>query len=366
MQPMNQQIGFCTTADKVRIGYATIGQGPTLVKAPNWLSHLEFEWQSPVWRHWWRDLSKSLQVVRFDQRGCGLSDWNVEDISFEAWVSDLEAVVDDLGLERFALLGISQGGATAIEYAVRHPERVSHLVLYGAYARGAAKRGRASLEVRDALVTLTREGWGLNNPAYRQVFGTRFIPGATAEQMDWFNELQRTSTSMDNAVRILTAYSEIDILDRLSQVAAPTLVLNAQDDVVVPIEEGRRLASLIPDARFVPLESANHLLLETEPAWEVLLSEIQRFLGVASETPIDSAPTGLEQSDLNINYKDGLTAREVEVIRLIAAGRSNPQIATELFISVKTVGNHVSNILNKTSLTNRAEAAVYAVRRGLV
>ena len=366
MQPMNQQIGFCTTADKVRIGYATVGEGPTLVKAPNWLSHLEFEWQSPVWRHWWRDLSKGLQVVRFDQRGCGLSDWNVDDISFEAWVSDLEAVVDELGLERFALLGISQGGATAIEYSVRHPERVSHLVLYGDYGRGAAKRGRASLELRDALVTLTKEGWGLNNPAYRQIFTTRFIPGASAEQMDWFNELQRTSTSMDNAVRILIAYSEIDILDRVSQVTAPTLVLHARDDVVVPLEEGRRLVGLIPDARFVPLDSANHLLLETEPAWQVLLSEIQRFLGVELSAQTDPTPSGVGQSDSSGNYRNGLTAREVEVIRLIAAGRSNPQIADELFISVKTVGNHVSNILNKTSLANRAEAAAYAVRQGLV
>ncbi len=363
---MNQQIGFCTTADDVRICYATVGQGTSLVKAPNWLSHLEFEWQSPVWRHWWRDLSRDFQVVRFDQRGCGLSDRNVDEISFEAWVNDLESVVDHIGLERFALMGISQGGAVAIEYAVRHPERVSHLVLYGAYARGAAKRGPAALEEREALLTLTTQGWGRNNPAYRQVFTSRFIPGASAEQMDWFNELQRTSTSLENATRIMTAYGDIDVLDRLARVGAPTLVLHAREDVVSPVEEGRRLASLIPNARFVTLDSANHLPLEDEPAWQVLLAEIRGFLGGAPSSQGAATPSEAEPHAFDGGYPDNLTGREVEVLRLIAAGRSNSQIGEELFISVKTVGNHVSSILSKAGVANRSEAAAYAVRQGLV
>ena len=365
---MEQEIRFCTTSDGVRICYATVGQGPPLVKAPNWLTHLEFEWKSPVWRHWWEELAKDRRVVRFDQRGSGLSDRSVEDLSFGAWVSDLESVVDDVGLDRFALLGISQGGAVAVEYAVRHPERVSHLILYGAYPRGRAKRG-GSLEEHEAMLTLTRRGWGRDNPAYRQLFTSQFMPGATAEQMSWFNELQRVSTSPENAARLLAEGAKIDVLHRLAEVSVPTLVLHGRDDVRVPFEQGRQLAALIPNAHFVPLESANHLLIETEPAWQTTLSEVRSFLGVSDEDRSSAPGPASGQAAVArppaAAYPDGLTEREVQVLRLIAAGKSNPQIGRELFISAKTVGNHVSNILNKTGTSSRSEVAAYAVRQSL-
>ena len=362
---MEQEIGFCTAPDGVRIGYATVGQGAPLVKASNWLNHLEFEWHSPIWRHWWEELAKNHLLVRYDQRGGGLSDWSVEDLSFEAFAGDLERVIDTLGLDRFALLGISQGGAQAIEYSIRHPEKVSHLVLYGAYARGYLKRGQ-SLEEFEAKLTLTRTGWGRDNPAYRQIFTTQFVPEATAEQMHWFNELQRISTLPENAVRLQIANGNIDILDRVSQVSVPTLVLHARNDAVVPFEQGRQLAALIPDASFVPLEGKNHILLESEPAWRTFLSEVRRFLGVGTDEHATSPAMTPDGSMVVATYPDGLSRREVEVLGLIAGGKSNPQIARELFISAKTVGNHVSSILNKTNVSNRSEAAAYAVRQGLV
>jgi len=229
---MEQQIRFCTTSDGVRIAYATAGEGPPLVKAANWLSHLEFDWRSPVWRHWLEELSRDHLLVRYDERGCGLSDWTVDDFSFEAWVRDLETVVDTLKLDRFALLGISQGGPVAITYAVRHPEKVSHLVLYGTYARGWAKRrlSQEAMEEVEALLTLTKQGWARDNPAYRQIFTTSFIPGADPEQVRWFNDLQRISTSPENAVKFLTEFGNIDVVDLLPRVAVPALVLHARED----------------------------------------------------------------------------------------------------------------------------------------
>ena len=274
---MDQKIGFCTSKDGVRICFATVGEGPPLVKAPNWLTHLEFEWQSPVWSHWWDELAQNHFLVRFDQRGSGLSDREVEDISFDACVDDLETVVNDLDLEEFVLLGISQGGAVAIDFTARHPERVSKLILYGAYARGSMRRGGESREEFDARQVLVRHGWGRDDPAYRQIFTSNFMPEATAEQADWFNELQRVSTSPENASRIQTMSSSLDVLDRLPLVTVPTLVLHALHDRQVPFEQGRQLAALIPDARMVPLESRNHLLLESEPAWRTCLSEIRNF-----------------------------------------------------------------------------------------
>lgn len=279
---MEQEIHFCRTPDEVQIAYATVGEGPPMVKAANFLSHLEFDWRSPVWSHWLEELARDHLLVRYDERGCGLSDWVVEDFSFDAWVRDLESVVDGLGLDQFALLGISQGGPVAIEYAARHPGRVRQLILYGAYARGWRKREsmEPAMEERRALITLMREGWGRDNPAYRQLFTTLFIPEATGEQMRWFNELQRMSTSPENAVRFEEAFGEIDVQDRLGQLAVPTLVLHGRRDAVVPFDEGRLLAASIPGARFVPLASGNHILLPDETAWGTFLSEVRGFLGV--------------------------------------------------------------------------------------
>ncbi len=279
---MKQEIRFCTTEDGVRLAWSSMGHGPPLVKAANWLSHLEFDQNSPIWRHWLRELSRDHTLIRYDERGCGLSDWNVTEFSVEAWVRDLEAVVKAAGLERFALLGISQGGPVAISYAVRNPERVSHLILYGTYAQGWGKRESSAdlLAERDALLTLTRVGWGRDTPAYRQVFTALFVPDASEEQFHWFNELQRISASPENAVEFQRAFSQIDVTDVLDDLPVPPLILHAQDDLRVPFESGRALAARIPRSRFVALRSRNHLLLEHEPGWREFLREVRSHLGV--------------------------------------------------------------------------------------
>jgi DNA-binding winged helix-turn-helix (wHTH) protein/alpha-beta hydrolase superfamily lysophospholipase len=274
-----QQIGFCTSADGVRIAYATAGAGPPLVKAANWLNHLEFEWESPVWRHWVEELIRHHKYIRYDERGCGLSDWEVEDFSFDAWVRDLETVIGTLNLERFALMGLSQGAAVAIAYAVKHPERVSHLVLYGGYARGWAKRGSPEeIERKHALNTLIRLGWGRDHPAFRQMWTALYIPEGTLEQVQWFNDLQRISASPENAVRFSQAFGEIEVMDLLPRVQVPTIVFHCDQDAAVPFQEGRLMAAGIANAKFVPLTSRNHVLLGSEPAWEIFLRELSQFL----------------------------------------------------------------------------------------
>ena len=273
--PPQQEVHFCTASDGVRIAYAVAGQGPPLVKAANWLNHLEYDWQSPIWSELLHELAASHWLVRYDERGNGLSDWDVDDISFEAFVRDLESVVDAAGLDRFALFGMSQGCAVSIVYAIRHPERISHLVLYGGFARGRARRDP---EHARTLLSLVKQGWGQENPAFRQFFTSLFFPEGTPEQMQWFNDLQRITTSPENAVRIMQATGELDISDLLPQVRVPTLVLHCRNDAAVVLDEGRRLAAGIPGAKFVALESRNHLVLESEPAWEKFIGEIKTFL----------------------------------------------------------------------------------------
>jgi pimeloyl-ACP methyl ester carboxylesterase/tRNA A-37 threonylcarbamoyl transferase component Bud32 len=281
----DQQIRFCTSSDGVSIAYAATGSGPPLVKAANWLSHLEVDGKSPVWRHWIRELSRHHTLVRYDERGCGLSDWNVEEFSLDAWVRDLEAVVDALELERFPLLGISQGGPIAIAYATRHPERVSHLVLHGSYARGLSHRGLSEQErdEREVMLSLIRVGWGKDHPAFRQVFTSLFIPDGTTEQIQWFNELQRVSAKPENAARMCAAFYTLDVRALAPQLRIPTLVLHGTGDMRIPFSEGRLLASLIPGARFVPIESRNHLILESEPGWPRFLAEVRSFLGIQAD-----------------------------------------------------------------------------------
>lgn len=277
---LRQIIRFCTSEDGTRIAYSTVGSGPPLVKAANWLNHLEYEWESPVWKHWIAEISKRHTFVRYDERGCGLSDWNVEDLSFDAWVRDQETVVDALGMKRFALLGISQGGAVAAAYAARHPERVSHLILHGAYARGWLHRGDVQeIEARSALTKLTRLGWGRNNPAFRQIFTTRFIPDAGPSELEWFNDLQRISASPENAARLMDEFSRVDVRPLLGEISVPTIVFHSQDDGSIPFDEGRLFAAGIRGAKFVPLPSRNHLVLEHEPAWKIFLREVGEFLG---------------------------------------------------------------------------------------
>ena len=274
-----QEIRFCASADGTLIAYAKVGSGSPLVKAPNFLNHLEFDWQSPVWRHLLRELAHAHTLFRFDQRGNGLSDWDAEDISLDAFVQDLAAMVDAAGLERFPLFGVSQGCSISVAYTARHPERVSRLIFYGGYARGRRKRGsETESTLADIEQTMILQGWGQNNPAFRQYFTTLFMPDATKDQMDRFNELQRVTTSPENALRIRKANDNVDVSDLLPQIKVPTLVLHCRDDGMVPFEEGRRLAALIPDARFVALEGQNHLILENEPAWPRFIEEVRAFL----------------------------------------------------------------------------------------
>ncbi|MBI1212045.1 MAG: alpha/beta fold hydrolase [Alphaproteobacteria bacterium] len=276
---MRQDIRFCTAPDGVRIAYATVGSGPPLAKTANWLNHLEFDWESPIWRHVFQALSSEHTFIRYDSRGNGLSDWNIEDLSLDALVGDLKAVADAAGVERFPLFAMSQGCAVAVDFAVRYPERVSKLILYGGYVRGWRARGETDFAKQsEALITLTQTGWGRDNPAYRQVFTSLFIPDATPEQAGWFNELQRITTSPDNAARILSAFGNIDVQALLPRVTQPTLVLHTRGDARVPYANGRELAMGIKGARFVTLDSANHLLLEQEPAWPRFLAEVRAFL----------------------------------------------------------------------------------------
>ena len=277
---LTQTIRFCTAPDGVRLAYATVGQGPVLVKAANWLSHLEYDWNSPVWRHWLAGLAENHTLVRYDERGCGLSDRNVDEFTLDAWVLDLETVVDALGLERFPLLGISQGAAIAVEYAVRHPEKVSRLILYGGYIRGRLHRDLAPerLEEQELMIQLIKIGWGQEHPAFRQVFSTLFLPEGTPEQLHAFNELQRISTSPEIAARIVNGFQAIDVREQASRITQPTLVLHAKGDLRIPFEEGRLTAATIPNARLVTLESRNHILLEDEPAWKRFLEEVNAFL----------------------------------------------------------------------------------------
>jgi pimeloyl-ACP methyl ester carboxylesterase/DNA-binding CsgD family transcriptional regulator len=351
--PARQTIGFVRARDGARIAYASSGKGPVVVKTANWLSHLEYDWRSPVWRHWVDFLSTGSRLVRYDERGNGLSDHELADLSFERWVDDLECLVEHLGLERFALLGISQGGAVAVEYAARHPEKVERMVLFGAYARGWARRGD-ELELRRAraLLDLVEVGWGADNPAYRQVFTTLFAPDANDEQSRWFNELQRIATSPANAARLIKAAGEIDVVASLGRVRAPTLVLHASQDARVPAEEGRLIAASIPAARFVLLESRNHALLESDPAWPRFKEEYAAFLGVA--TPQDEPP------DRVAAPLGALTEREEAVVRLLCEGLDNRQIAARLTIAEKTVRNHLTRIFDKVGVRNRTQLIVRA------
>jgi pimeloyl-ACP methyl ester carboxylesterase len=277
---LKQEIHFCTAPDGVQLAYSLIGQGPPLMKTGNWMTHLEFDLESPIWRRLYRELAKDHTLVRYDPRGNGLSDRTVDEISFDAFVGDLEAVADAANVTRFALLGISQGCAVSIAYAVRHPERVSHLILYGGYAVGWNKRVRSAAEKEEeaAMLTLMRLGWGKENAAFRQLFTSQFIPGATKEQADWYNELQRITVSGEMATRMYTAVGETDVAALLPRVSAPTLVLHTREDARVPFEAGRRMAAGIPGARFVALTGRNHLFFETEPAFGQFLEHTRAFL----------------------------------------------------------------------------------------
>jgi pimeloyl-ACP methyl ester carboxylesterase/DNA-binding winged helix-turn-helix (wHTH) protein len=278
--PPEQEIRFCHADDGIRIAYALVGDGPPLVKAANWMTHLDFERRNPVWRHWIDGLSGHRTLLRYDERGCGLSDWDVDRFDFDVWVDDLAAVVDDAGWERFPLLGVSQGAAVAVAFAVRFPERVSRLVLYGSYARGRMARADSEALRRGAAldIELARVGWGSDDPSFRQVFTSQFLPGGSREDWDEFNELQRRTTSADNAVRFLDTFATIDVTAEARRVRCPTIVMHVRDDHRVPWAAAREMAALIPGSRLVTLPGENHLLTAIEPAWPMFLAELDRFL----------------------------------------------------------------------------------------
>jgi pimeloyl-ACP methyl ester carboxylesterase len=292
-----QAITFCRTADGVHLAIATAGSGPTLVKTANWLNHLEFDWRSPVWAPLFGRLAAQCRLVRYDERATGLSDWQAPQLSLHIFVQDLETVVDALGLGRFALFGMSQGAPIAIAYAVRHADRVSRLILSGGFAQGWRRRGSAADMARaEASITLISQGWGQDNPAARQMFTSLIVPDATLEEMRWLNDLERVSASPENAIRLLHAIGDIDVLDLLPQVSVPTLILHSRSDARVPFEHGLLLARTIPNARFVALDSKNHLILSHEPAWQRYVDEVCGFLKGAGEDSTrassDAAPAG--------------------------------------------------------------------------
>lgn len=354
---MKQHVRYVRTADGVNLAWAEAGRGMPLVKASNWLTHLEYDWESPVWRHWTRFLAERFRYVRHDERGCGLSDRNVGDLSFPRWLGDLEQVVDAAGVDRpFALLGISQGAAAAVAYAVRHPQRVSHLILYGGYVVGAWRRDDAdAARLYRAVVELLRAGWDAGNPTFRQLFTSRFIPEGTAEQIGWFNELCLKTTRGEIGAALMEARAGIDVRELLPQVRVPTLVLHGRRDQIVPFSEGVRLASGIPGAEFVHLESRNHVLLAHEPAWQDFKDAVLAFTGQAA-----AAAQGHDGAIAS------LSPREREILPLLCQGLSNAGIGWQLGISEKTVRNHLSSLYAKLGMHSRAAVIAFAHSRGLL
>jgi pimeloyl-ACP methyl ester carboxylesterase/DNA-binding CsgD family transcriptional regulator len=347
-----QEIRFTHSADGTRLAYAVHGEGYPLVRAAHWLTNIERDWQTPVWRPWFDALGSRYRFHRYDSRGCGLSDRGATEISLDRLVADLEAVVDGAGLDRFALLGTSQGGAVSITYAARHPERVSHLVLLGAFARGPFRRSPSPEEVEGirAQIKLIEVGWGQDHPAFLQLFTSQIFPRATPEQAQSFNDLQRMSCSPEQAARIVRAYYDFDASSELARVACPTLVLHARGDVRSPFAtEALHIASSIPGARLVPLDTNSHNPLQGEPAFDRVLQEIDAF--VPRKLRGDAFPT--------------LTRREREILDLLARGSDNAQIAAHLELSEKTVRNNVTNVFDKIGVDNRGQAIVRAREAGL-
>jgi pimeloyl-ACP methyl ester carboxylesterase/DNA-binding CsgD family transcriptional regulator len=347
---MAQEVRFCTARDGTRIAYAVHGRGPALVRTATWLTHLEYDWESPVWKHWLAALGETHTLLRYDERGCGLSDRDVEDFSLDTRVGDLEAVIDAAGFESFALLGMSQGGPVAIAYAAKHAERVTQLVLFATYARGRLKRdpSPSAREQAKLMISLIRMGWGRDDPVFRRLYTTLFMPDATADEMAWFDELQRVTTEPETAVLIRHARNDDEVTDTAKLVSTPTLVLHARDDALAPYSEGRLLATLIPGARFVPLDSRNHVLLARDPAWPAFRREVEAFLDVGEP----AAPADLPD----------LSSRELAVLELVADGLGNDAIAARLHISVRTVERHLSNVYAKLRVSGKAARAAAAAR----
>ena len=352
---MKQDIRFCTAADGVRIAYAVSGAGPPLLMPATWLSHLEHQWKSLAWQHWLEAMSSRFTLLRYDSRGCGLSDRDANELSFEGWMRDIEAVVDAAGFKQFDVLGICWGSPIAVEYTARFPEQVRRLVIYGGYAEGRL-RGSRAMEAKDAqlLLDMTRVGWGQPSHAFCRIWGSFFQPSGTLAHYQSWSEQQALSTSPEMAARLLEVGWQSDVRVSARKLACPSLALHLERDAVVPIEVGRELACLIPDCRFVQLDGENHMPLATEPAWGKIVAEIEAFLEPKES---DAAARG----DLPLT---DLTAREREVLDAIARGLDNMEIATALGMSEKTVRNHVTRVLDKIGAEHRYQAIVRAREAG--
>ena len=349
-----QEIRFCRSADGSRLAYAAHGRGPTLVVVSCWLSHLQHDWQSPVWRHFLDGLGGIPRLVRYDERGFGLSDWNVTDFSLEARLADLEAVLDALGAERFALLGMSGNSPVALAFAARHPERVTRLIMYGGWAGESELPSDSEPDLEEAAYqAMVRAGWARPDPLFRRVFTNIFIPGASEVQMGWMDDLQRMSTSTENMLAARAERMSTDVSHMLPDITAPTLVLHSREDHAIEFEHAHLLASRIANAKLVPLDSRNHIVLADEPAWTVFMDEVRDFMAADREVGgfADAAlPTA------------GLTDREREILRLASNGRGNDDIARELTLSVRTVERHLSNAYLKLGISGRS-ARTAAVAR---
>jgi len=354
---MKQDIRFCTSSDGVKLAYAVSGEGRHLVMAPTWLSHLEHQWRSVSWQPWLETFSRGHRLLRYDARGCGLSDWNAADFSFASWVGDFETVTGAFGLERFDLLAKCWGGPIAIEYAARHPERVNRLVLYGTNALGRLRwRGRPDeAERARVLLDLMRLGWGQENHAFMQVWASYFQPGGRLDHLRSWSDQQSVATTAETAIELMRNGWDVDVTAAARKIRCPVLVLHAERDAVVPIEQGRLLASLIPDSRFIQLDSENHMPLADEPAWPQMVAEIETFLQEPARRP--EARNGLPL--------DKLTPRERAVLEGIAEGLDNGEIAISLGLSEKTVRNHITRVFDKIGVEHRYQAIVRARDAGL-
>jgi len=371
---MEQQIRFCSSADGATIAYTRIGEGPPLIRVLGWFSHLGMEWEREESRRFWEQLASQYDLVRYDGRGTGLSEPWRHSLDGDTRLRDLEAVIDEIGIEQFALFGQSEGSATAVKYAAAHPERVTKMVLYGGLdlfgrSEGTSERGR---EEQEAMLTLTRNGWGRESPRFRELFTSLFIPSGTPEQVEWFNELERQSTDPDTAAEYLREIYAIDVRTEAAQVTTPTLVLHRQDDQVIPFGWGRRLAATIPGAQMIPVEGDAHSLGVDPALDEPVIRATLSFLDpdgdgatAGDRRPADGEPS-LEVTDGPVSYPEGLSGREVEVLRLVAAGHSNREISEQLVIAPATVASHVRSILTKTNTSNRAQAVTFAARHGLL
>jgi pimeloyl-ACP methyl ester carboxylesterase/DNA-binding CsgD family transcriptional regulator len=347
-----QEIRFCRGQDGVRLAYAIHGSGPPLVVVSCWLSHLQHDWQSPVWRHFLDQLGAISTVVRYDERGFGMSDWTVDDFSLEARVRDLEVVLAATGLQRFALLGMSGGSAVAMAYTIAHPERVSRLILYGTVCGEPIAWSPDAWAEEETYRSMIRVGWAREDADFRRVFTKHYIPDATEEQMRWFDDLQRMSTSPANAVASRIARQQVDIHDDLPRIATPTIVLQAIGDRSTTFDNAVTVSSRIPGARLVSLESRNHILLADEPAWKVFMNEVSTFLEPERRAHPEHKPD---------QPAEDLSSREREILRLAAEGRTNDEIADALTLSVRTVERHLSNVYAKLGLAGRvARAAAVA------